>query len=1104
MKQITIDGNEAAARASYNFTEIAGIYPITPSSPMPKLIDKWSSEGKENLLGSVPKVVEMQSEAGAIAMCHGALELGTLAATYTSSQGLLLMIPNMYKIAGEMWPFVMHVAARSLSTHALSIFGDHQDIYSARGTGFCMLSSSNVQDAYYLGLISHLSAIEASLPFMHFFDGFRTSHEINKINILEENEIKKLINKKAIDKFKERSLNNDKPVTRGTNQNPDIYFQITESRNKYYENASVIVEKYMDKINELANTNYKPFNYYGNKKAKKIIIAMGSVCNTIKEVIDYCNDYGLIEVHLYRPFSKEKLLEILPDSVEKIAVLDKAKEAGSTGEPLYLDIVEALKDKKIEIVGGRYGLSSKDTTPGMIKAVYDMLDNPKNNFTVGIEDDVTDLSISYNDINTNNSKEILIYGYGSDGMVSASKSLVHILSDEYYVQGYFEYDSKKSGGVTTSHLRFSDKQINSSYLVNNPDIIVISKDSYLKEFDPISKIKDNGILLINTSEKNDDILKKYKKILKEKNIKVYYLDADEIAQKYNLGRKISMIMEKAILTLLNIDKDNSLKEFINYKFSLKNKEIALNNINSIKEIEKNIKEISLTSDEEKLEFPKTNIYDAINHRLGNTLKVSDFNGKEDGTFESIENNPHISTNVSPTWINENCTQCSFCSLVCPHGVIRPFVLNKEEYDKAPEFIKEKCKPALGLKDYYFIIGISSKNCTGCGVCLNTCPGLRGNKALIFENFNKENDKIFDYLNENIKEKDLIKKDTIKGSQLRKPKFAFHGACAGCGETAYIKLLTQLTDNLIIANATGCSSIYGGDLSNLPYKLPWASSLFEDNAEFAFGMMLGYEQNREKVRAYMEENQNEQFNKWLENKNNYEITKEVEEKIDYIKHPKLKELKNYIAAKNIWAIGGDGWAYDIGFGGIDHVLSSNLNVNILVLDTESYSNTGGQQSKASPEGAVLEFASMGKKTYKKDLAKIAMSYPNTYVAQINLGANMNQAIKAITEANNHSGPSIIIAYCPCISHGIKKGMCESINIEKLATKCGYYPIFRYDNKLTLDFKEPDFDLYEEFLNSQTRFAMLKTVNKEKANTLLKENKEYAIKKYKYLKSIESQD
>lgn len=1101
MKQITCDGNEAAARASYLFTEIAGIYPITPSSPMPKHIDDWSSKNKENLFDSVPKVIEMQSEAGAIGMCHGALELGSLATTYTSSQGLLLMIPNMYKIAGEMWPFVMHVAARSLSTHALSIFSDHQDIYSVRSAGFCMLASSNVQDAYYLGLISHLSAIESSLPFMHFMDGFRTSHEINKINILEEEKIKKLINNEKLEEFKNRALNNEIPVTRGTNQNSDIYFQITESRNKYYEKVPNIVEKYMNKINVIAGTDYKPFNYYGSKNAKKIIVAMGSVCNTIKEVIDFYKEYGLIEVHLYRPFSKEKLLEILPKSVEKIAVLDRTKEAGSTGEPLYLDIVETLKEKNIKIVGGRFGMSSKDTTPGMIKAVYDMLDNPKNNFTIGIEDDVTNLSLKYESLNINNSKEILIYGYGSDGMISASKSLIKILSEDNNVQGYFEYDSKKSGGITTSHLRYSNSKINSTYLVYNPDIIVISNDNYIKEFDAVSNIKNYGSILINTDQDLNVLLKPYKNILKEKKAKVYSIDASKIAKKNNLDGKISMIMEKAIFNILNINKDKELENFIKEKFGKKSETLVNNNINSLKEIK--IQEVIIDDNKAETKIQTNNIYEKINHRLGNTLKVSDFKGYEDGTFKSENNKLNTQSTKTPSWIKENCIECSFCSLVCPHGVIRPYLLDKEEYEKAPNYIKEKCKDAIGFKNYHYIIGISSKNCTGCGVCISSCPGLKSNNALVFKK-NEENDRIFEYLEKNIKEKKEIAKDTIKGSQLRKPKFVFSGACAGCGETAYIKLLTQITDNLVIANATGCSSIYGGDISNLPYKVPWASSLFEDNAEFGLGMLFGYEANKEKVRKYMQENKDELFNKWLNNSNNYEITKEISEKIDYEKHPTLKKLKNYITQKNIWAIGGDGWAYDIGFGGIDHVLSSNSNINILVLNTESYSNTGGQQSKASPEGAVLEFASLGKKTYKKDLAKIAMAYPNTYVAQINLGANMNQAIKAITEANNHNGPSIIIAYCPCISHGIKKGMCESINIEKLATKCGYFPIFRYDKKFTLDFKNPDFDLYEDFLNSQTRFTMLKVVNKDKANELLKENKENAIEKFEYYKSLENQE
>ena len=1111
MKKIICDGNEACVQASYLFTEIAGIYPITPSSPMPELIDRWASSYKKNIFGSVPKVIEMQSEAGAIGLVHGALEAGSLASTYTASQGLLLMIPNMYKIAGECFPFVMHVAARSLATHALSIFGDHQDIYATRATGFCMMASSSVQDAYNLALVSHLASLDSSLPFLHFFDGFRTSHELNKINILDEDDIRKLVPYDKLETFRKRALSNENPVTRGTNQNGDIYFQEAESRNIYYDNALKSVCTYMKKVNELTGTNYKPFNYYGSSKASKVIIAMGSICETIREYIDYTDEeIGLVEVHLYRPFSTSHLIDELPISACKIAVLDRTKEAGSEGEPLYLDVVSALKDKNISICHGRYGLSSKDTTPGMIKSIYDMLDNPKDEFTIGIKDDVTHLSLDFENINVTDNTEVLVYGYGSDGMVSCSKSLLSIIGEDKYIQGYFEYDSKKSGGVTVSHLRFSDKPIHSTYFVHNPELIVISKDNYLNIFDAVTSLKDGGTLLINSSLDNSEflnILNPYKKFLKDKNIAVYKIDAFKVARKHNLGMKISMIMEKAIFKLLYLVNEEKatqkLEDYIMKKFGVKSESVALNNLSALRDVK--LEKIELDDVEAKLEFPSNNVYEALVHRKGNELSVSAFNDFSDGSFEHKEPEMQNIAEFVPFWINENCIQCSMCSLVCPHGVIRPFLLSEEEYNEAPLFVKERCKKASGASGFYYIIGISAKNCTGCGVCINTCPGLKGNKALAYQKLSdSKNDMIFDYLVSNVSEKNNFSKNTIKGSQLMKPKFSFHGACAGCGETAYIKLLTQLSSNLVIANATGCSSIYGGELPNLPYSVPWANSLFEDNAEFGYGMLMGYEYGKNLVREYMLENDDELFDKWLKNSNNYEITKEVYEKIDYEKHPKLKSIKNYIVSKDVWAIGGDGWAYDIGFGGIDHVLSSGNNINILVLNTEVYSNTGGQASKATPFGMVAEFAAAGKKNYKKDLARIAMAYPNTYVAHVSMGANMMQCIKAFNEAIKHDGPSIIIAYCPCISHGNKKGMGCSIEEESLATKCGYFPIFRYDGeKFNLDSPNPNFDLYEEFLNSQTRYSMLKNVNPDKADELLKINKEEAMKRFEYYKSLVKQ-
>ena len=1126
MKQIkTIDGNEACARVAYMFTELAGIYPITPSSPMAEHIDEWSSNNKLNIFNDKVKVVEMQSEAGAAGFIHGALQNGVLATTFTASQGLLLMIPNMYKMAGEMLPCVMHVAARSLSTHALSIFGDHQDIYAARSTGFCILTSSSVQDASYLSGVAHLSSIDASLPFMHFFDGFRTSHEINKVNVLEIEDYKKLINMDALNKFRSRALNPMKPNTRGTAQNDDIYFQATEVRNIFYDKVPDVVNSYMEKINNIAGTNYKPFNYYGSKNAKKVIVAMGSVCETIKEVIDNLDEeLGLIEVHLYRPFSTKYLLNVLPETVKNIAVLDRTKEFGSTGEPLYLDVVSALKDKNITIVGGRYGLSSKNTAPSQIKAVYDMLESPKHNFTIGINDDVTNLSLEEDDFTIKNSKEILIYGYGSDGMVSASKSIIKLVGDntDKYVQGYFQYDSKKSGGVTKSHLRISDNIIRATYYVECPDIVVVSKDSYFNEFELLNKIGKDSILIINTSKNEEELLNsfspKLKNLLNENNTKIYILNAYDIALKVGLKNKISMIMEYAILYITNlIDYKFAKEELVKYikdKFSKKGEDIVKANITALDLTESSIKEIKLNDVEEIKEENKLDLYESMFKREGDLLPTSAFLGMPTGIFKpgtSRLEKKGISELV-PHYISENCINCNQCTIACPHSVVRSFLLSNEEYENAPDYVKSRCKKAIGDNEHYFAIGISIKDCTGCGLCIKTCPGMRGEKALTFKSLsdeikNKEQE-VFDYLESNITNKHKYNETTIKGLGFNKPKFEYCGACAGCGEPAYIKILTQLFgENLVIANATGCSSIYGGSAPSTPYSIPWASSLFEDNAEYGYGMLMANTLIRNRIKNIMENNMDndnsELFKKWLDNYDNYEITKEVYNNLTEDIPKQLKELKDYIPSRNYWCIGGDGWAYDIGFSGIDHVLAGNDNINILVLDTEVYSNTGGQSSKSSKAGSIASFTTSGKRTNKKDLARIAMSYKNAYVAQVSLGANMMQVIKTLKEANDYNGPSIVIAYCPCISHGIKGGMENSLDSGRLAVECGYFPTFRRHpiNGFTLDSKKIDFDKYEEFLNTQTRYSMLDKVNKEQSEELLRLNKEDAIEKYKYYESLQ---
>jgi len=1138
-KQITVDGNEACSYTAYMFTEVAGIYPITPSSTMAEHIDEWSNNDRLNMFGDKVKVIEMQSEAGAAGLMHGALQAGCLTTTFTASQGLLLMIPNMYKIAGEMLPCVIHVAARSIATHALSIMGDHQDVYATRQTGFCMLASSSVQDATYMAGIAHLSAIKASLPFLHFFDGFRTSHELQKINVLEMEDYEDLVDKEAIINFRNRALNVGKSITRGTNQNDDIYFQATEVRNKFYDEVLNIVNDYMKKLNKIAGTDYAPFNYYGSKKATSLIVAMGSVCETIKETVTDLNkkgyEVGLVEVHLYRPFSTKYLLDVIPDTVEKIAVMDRTKEAGSNGEPLYLDVVSALKDTNIKICGGRYGLSSKNTTPAQIKAVFDMLEKDNiREFTVGINDDVTHLSLPVDETyKISDAHEFLIYGFGSDGMVSASKSIMKIIGDntDNYVQGYFQYDSKKSGGVTVEHLRFKNKPIQSTYYVENPQIVVVTKDSYLRDFDVLTNIRQKGIFILNTIQTKEEIIaslsEEIKSIIANKQLKFYIINAYELARKTGLKNKISTIMASVIFNLTNIIDYNlakvKLKEIVKHEFGKKGEEIVRANYQAIDEAIDFLQEIKLTDEsfilDEKEE--KQDVFNMMMERRGNDIPVSAFLDNPDGTFpggKSTVDKKGIS-DLAPKWLSENCIQCNQCSFVCPHSVIRPFLLSEEEYDKAPYFIQERCKKALGgfNENYYYAIAVSILNCTGCGLCIKTCPGMKGNKALTFEKtitlYKNKEQEVADYLFKNISDKGLFKKETIKGSQFIQPKFMFHSACAGCGETSYIRLLTQLFgDHMIIANATGCSSIYGGTVPETSYTIPWANSLFEDNAEFGYGILVANNVLRNRIANIMSENldgyNGDLFREWLENSNNYEITKKVYDNINYRQVPKeLKELKEYIPYRSIWTIGGDGWAYDIGFGGIDQVISSNEDVNILVLDSQVYSNTGGQASKSTPKGSIAAFASDGKQNNRKDITRMLLAYPHVYVATVSLGANQQQLIKALTEAENYKGPSIIFAYSTCIAHGIKGGLENTLEMQRLASECGYFPLFRYnpDTKtFTLDSKNVDFEKYREFLLSQNRYAMLQAVNPEQMEELLETNKKNAMERYEYYKNLEAQN
>ena len=1147
-KMKTMDGNTAAAYIAYAFTEVAAIYPITPSTTMPELIDVWSSQGKKNLFGQEVRLMEMQSEAGAAGAVHGSLQAGALTNTFTASQGLLLMVPNMYKIAGELLPAVFHVTARALATHALSIFGDHQDVMAVRQTGFAMLAENSVQEVMDLSAVSHLVAIKGRVPFVNFFDGFRTSHEIQKIEVLEYEELGKLLDHKAINEFRKRALNPEHPVIRGTAQNPDIYFQGSEAANTFYDKIPELVEESMAEITKLTGREYHLFDYVGAPDADRIIIAMGSVCDTIEETIKYLNDkgekVGLLKVHLFRPFSLEHFFKYIPKTVKNISVLDRTKEPGSAGEPLYQDVRSAFYGSEMRptIVGGRYGLGSKDTTPDHILAVYENLKvkTPKNGFTVGIVDDVTNTSLAITkkiDVTDKGTVACKFWGLGSDGTVGANKSAIKIIGDhtEMYAQAYFAYDSKKSGGVTISHLRFGKKPIKSPYLINHADFISCANQSYVNNYDVLSGLKDNGNFLLNCIWSADDVEKnlpsKMKKYIADHNIGFYTINAVKIAEDIGLGGRINMIMQAAFFKLAKIipvdEAIKYLKEAVVKSYGLKGEKIVKMNNDAIDkglegiskiEIPASWKNITVEEAEHKdmPEFIK-NILVPMNRQEGDMLPVSAFTGVEDGTFPvgaAAYEKRQIATHA-PEWQLDNCIQCNQCSYVCPHAVIRPFLVSDEEMKNAPEgFASKKAIGGKNFEGLSFRIAISDEDCTGCGNCAQVCPAPK--KALIMKPIASqlENQKYFDYCKTLSIKTNPMKIDSVKGSQFAEPYLEFSGACAGCGETAYAKLATQLFgDRMMIANATGCSSIWAGSAPSTAYctnkegKGPsWANSLFEDNAEFGLGMLLGVNSLRAKLALLIESALNLKISEdlktalkaWQDNREDGNASTiatkallpllKAEMKKDEIL-AEIYEKKDYLIKKSQWVFGGDGWAYDIGYGGLDHVLATGEDINVLVFDTEVYSNTGGQSSKSTPAAAVAKFAASGKKTKKKDLGMMAMSYGYVYVAQIAMGANQAQTVKAFSEAEAHKGPSLIIAYSPCINHGLKAGMGCSQLEEKKAVESGYWSLYRFNpllkeegkNPFSLDSKEPTAS-FREFLLNEVRYASLKKIYPELAEEL----------------------
>ena len=1165
-KMKTMDGNTAAAHVSYAFTEVATIYPITPSSPMADYTDQWATQGRKNIFGNTVKLVELESEGGASGAFHGSLAAGALTTTYTASQGLLLMIPNMYKVAGELLPGVIDVSARALASHALSIFGDHQDIYACRQTGFAMLCSNSVQEVMDLGAVAHLAAIEGRVPFLHFFDGFRTSHEIQKVEVWDYEDLKEMCDMDAVAAFKKRALNPEHPVLHGSAQNPDIFFQVREACNPYYDAIPDLVEKYMNMVNAKIGTDYKPFNYVGAPDAEKVIIAMGSVCETIDETIDYMlakgEKVGAIKVRLYRPFSAKHLLAVMPKSVKTISVIDRTKEPGSIGEPLYLDVVAALKGTEFEsvkVLNGRYGLGSKNTTPADIFAIF--ANEDKAGFTVGIVDDVTNTSLPR--IETANTApagttSCKFWGLGADGTVGANKNSIKIIGDHtpMYAQAYFDYDSKKSGGVTTSHLRFGKTPIKSTYLIDKADFVACHCPAYMNKYDMVQDVKDGGTFLLNCEwspeEVGNHIPGQAKRYMAEHNVKFYIIDGIKLGKEIGLGGRINTVLQSAFFKLANIIPEDEAIQYMKEKalasYAKKGDDIVQMNYQAIERGANEVVEVPVPAEwkdckdevlgeqavsgkPEVLDFVN-NIQKPINACQGDKLPVSTFKNVIDGTFPqgtAAYEKRGVAVDV-PCWNSEGCLQCNQCAYVCPHAVIRPVVMNEEEKNNAPAGMK--VTPMTGMPGYYFTMTVSVLDCTGCGSCTNVCSGNNRNDVLKMASLETQMDeqKFFEYgltVSDKPEVLEKFKKGTVKGSQFVQPLLEFSGACAGCGETPYAKLITQICgDRMLIANATGCSSIWAGSSPSTPYTVnkagkgpAWGNSLFEDNAEFGFGMKLAQDANRAALKNKLDEILastdnadvkaaiDEYYATYEDGEANAKATDKLVAALEACGCDKAQEIlkeKEFLSKKSQWIFGGDGWAYDIGYGGLDHVLAANKDVNVFVFDTEVYSNTGGQASKSTNLGAIAQFAAAGKDVKKKDLAAIAMSYGYIYVAQVAMGADMNQCVKAIQEAESYNGPSLVIGYAPCINHGIRKGMSKAMEEEKLAVQSGYWHLFRFDprkalegkNPFTLDSKAPTKE-YQEFIMGESRYINLKKQNPERAAKLFGEAEANAKAKYEAL-------